>query len=170
MTKFYFGVNNLSFYFGVNRNFLSLRSSVASFKSQTTRVSEKSIVLPFFPYTSIRDQIWPCHKIGQDQPRVIIWKYLIVLEHLMQHTKFKDHRPFGSEGEDFLRFCHIWASGLLGHVTWTVWTNFCSPISWRLHMKFGLNRPSGFRGEVWKYWHTHTHTYTQTNDSGLPIL
>ena len=32
----------------VNRNFLSLRSSVASFKSQTTIVSEKSIVLPFF--------------------------------------------------------------------------------------------------------------------------
>ena len=33
--------------FYVNRNFLSLRSSVASFKSQTTIVSEKSIVLPF---------------------------------------------------------------------------------------------------------------------------
>ena len=33
--------------FDVNRNFLSLRSSVASFKSQTTIVSEKSIVLPF---------------------------------------------------------------------------------------------------------------------------
>ena len=33
--------------FDVNRNFLSLRSSVASFKSQTTIISEKSIVLPF---------------------------------------------------------------------------------------------------------------------------
>ena len=33
--------------FDVNRNFLSLRSSVVSFKSQTTIVSEKSIVLPF---------------------------------------------------------------------------------------------------------------------------
>ena len=27
----------------------------------------------FPPYKSIRDQIWPCRTIGQDQPRVIIW-------------------------------------------------------------------------------------------------
>ena len=33
--------------FDVNRNFLSLRSSVASFKTWTTIVSEKSIVLYF---------------------------------------------------------------------------------------------------------------------------
>ena len=33
--------------FDVNRNFLSLRSSVASCKSKMTIVSEKSIVLPF---------------------------------------------------------------------------------------------------------------------------
>ena len=51
--------------FDVNRNFLKLRSFVASFKSYTTIVSEKSIVLPFSPYKSIRDQIWPCRKIGQ---------------------------------------------------------------------------------------------------------
>ena len=43
--------------FDVNRNFLSLRSSVTSFKSSTAIVSEKSIVLPFSPYKSIRDQI-----------------------------------------------------------------------------------------------------------------
>ena len=43
--------------FDVKRNFLSLPSSVASFKSQTTIVSERSIVLIFFPYESIRDQI-----------------------------------------------------------------------------------------------------------------
>ena len=55
--------------------------------------------------------------------------------------------------------------GHLGHVTWTIWTNFRSPIPRRLHMKFGFNRPSGFRGEdVWKCWHTtHTHTYTHTH-------
>ena len=38
--------------FDVNKNFLSLKSSVASFKSQTTIVSEKSIVLPF-SYTEV---------------------------------------------------------------------------------------------------------------------
>ena len=42
----------------------------------------------FFPYKSIRDQIWPCHKIGQGQPSVIIWANLVVLENLMMHTKF----------------------------------------------------------------------------------
>ena len=57
----------------------------------------------FFPYKSIREQIWPCHKIGQGQPRVIIWINLVVLVHPMLHTKFQGHWPFGS-GEDFLRF------------------------------------------------------------------
>ena len=37
--------------------------------------------------------------------------------------------------------------GHLGHVTRTVWTNFRSPIPWRLHMKFGFNRHSGIWGE-----------------------
>ena len=91
--------------FDVNRKFLSLRSSVASFKLYTTIVSEKSIVLPFFflPYKSIKDQIWPCRKIGQGHPRVIIWTILVVLEHPMLHTKFQGHRPLGS-GEEFSRF------------------------------------------------------------------
>ena len=35
--------------------------------------------------------------------------------------------------------------------------NFRSPGPRRL-MKFGFNRPSGFRGDVWKYWHTYIHT------------
>ena len=90
--------------FDVNRHFWSLRSSVASFKSETTIVSEKSIVLPFFPCKSIRDQIWPCRKIGQGQPRVIIWTNLVVLDHPMAHTKIQGHRPFGSGEEEFLRF------------------------------------------------------------------
>ena len=70
----------------------------------------------------------------------------------------------------FLRFFTIYGhGGHLGHVTWTVWINFRSPIPRRLHMKFGFNRPSGFRGEdVWKCWQ-HTHTYIRTDDRGLPI-
>ena len=62
----------------------------------------------FFPYKSIRDQIWSCRKIGWGQPRVIIWTKLVAFEHPMLHTKFQSHQPFGS-GEDFLRFLHIWA-------------------------------------------------------------
>ena len=51
--------------FDVNRNVLSLRSSVASFKSWTIIVSEKSIVLPF-------SRTKAYGKIGKGQPRVII--------------------------------------------------------------------------------------------------
>ena len=57
----------------------------------------------FFPYKSIKDQIWPCRKIGEGQPRVIFWTNSVPLEHPMLHTKFQGHKPFGS-GEDFLRF------------------------------------------------------------------
>ena len=57
----------------------------------------------FFPYKSIKDQIWTCCKKGQGQPRVIIWTNLVVLEHPMLHTKFQDHLPFGF-GENSLRF------------------------------------------------------------------
>ena len=46
----------------------------------------------------------PCCKIGQGQPRVIIWTNLVVLDHPMLHFKFKGHRPFGSREEDFLKF------------------------------------------------------------------
>ena len=57
-----------------------------------------------FPYKTIRGKIWPCPKIGQGQPRAIIWTNLVVLEHPMLHTKFQGHQPFGSGEEDFLRF------------------------------------------------------------------
>ena len=52
----------------------------------------------------IRDQIWPCCKIGQGQHWVIIWINLVVLEHPMLHTKFQGHRPFDSKEEELLRF------------------------------------------------------------------
>ena len=32
----------------------------------------------------------------------------------------------------------------IGYATWTLQTNFRSHIPWRLHVKFGFNRPSGF--------------------------
>ena len=57
----------------------------------------------FFPYKSLCDQIWPWRKMGQGQPRVIIWTTLVELPYTMLHTKFQGHRSIGS-GEDFLRF------------------------------------------------------------------
>ena len=41
-----------------------------------------------YMYKSIRDQIWPCHKIGQGQLSIIIWANLVVHKHMMMHTKF----------------------------------------------------------------------------------
>ena len=63
----------------------------------------KNPLIYLFPYKSKRDQIWPCRKIGQDQPRIIIWRNLVQLEHPMLHTKFQGRRSFGPGGEDFLR-------------------------------------------------------------------
>ena len=75
--------------------------------SQTTIVSEKFIVLPFSHTKNISDQIWPCRKIGQGQPRFIIWTNLVVLDHLMLHNKFQHFGP----REDFLRFLHYMGMG-----------------------------------------------------------
>ena len=183
--------------------------------SYTTKVSEKSIVLPFPPYESIRDHIWPCRKIGQRQPLVIIWNSFVVLEYPMLHTNLQGHLPLGSREEDFLRFFPCmgmvltWAKGShlnklgstrapdaayqvsrssafwfrrrgflkvftiyghgghLGHVTRTVSR---SVVPGRPHMKFGFNRPSGFRGDVWKCWHTYGRqwlTYTISSPMSL---
>ena len=54
-----------------------------------------------FPYMNKRDQIWPCCKICQCQPRLIIWIHMVVLEYQILHTQFQCHQPFGSIEEDF---------------------------------------------------------------------
>ena len=65
----------------------------------------------------------------------------------MLHAKFQDHRTSGS-GEDFLRVFTIYGhGGHLGHVTWTLYINFLSPLPRVLHIKFGFDWPSGFKGE-----------------------
>ena len=64
----------------------------------------------------------------------------------MLHTKFRGYWPAGSGEEDFLRVFTIYGhGGHLGHVTWTIYTNFRPPL--RLLIKFGFDWPSGLRGE-----------------------
>ena len=66
----------------------------------------------------------------------------------MLHTKFRENRSAGSGDEDFLRVFTIYGrGGHLGHVTQMPRTNFRSPYPRRLHIKFGFDRPSGFREE-----------------------
>ena len=62
----------------------------------------------------------------------------------MLHIKFQGHRRFGS-GEDLFKICTIYGhGGHLGLVTWTIWTNFRSPMPQRLHKKFDFDWPSCF--------------------------
>ena len=66
----------------------------------------------------------------------------------MLHAKFQYHRPSASGEEDFLKVFTIYSyGGHLGHLTWTIYINFRSPFLWMLHMKFGFDWPSGFRGD-----------------------
>ena len=63
----------------------------------------------------------------------------------MLHAKFQDNCLLGS-GEDFFKVFTIYGrGGHLGHLTWTIYINFGSPFSRRLHMKFGSDWPSGLR-------------------------
>ena len=65
----------------------------------------------------------------------------------MLHSRFRGNRPVGS-GEDFLKgFYYIWAWRPSWSCDSDAVSNFCPPSSMRLHIKFGFDLPSGFRGE-----------------------
>ena len=67
----------------------------------------------------------------------------------MLRAKFQDHRTSGSGEEDFYRFFTIYGlGGHLGHVTCIIYINFLSHFLRKLHIKFGLDWPSGFRENV----------------------
>ena len=64
----------------------------------------------------------------------------------MLHSKFQNHWPSGSGEEDFfLKVSAIYShGGHLGHVTLTIYINFCSSIPRILHIKFGFDWSSGY--------------------------
>lgn len=83
----------------------------------------------------------------QGQPRVIIWKILVILKYPVLHIKFQSHPSVDSGGEDFKGFT-IYGQGChTDHVTWTVCTNFRSSYPWRLYMKFDYYWPNAFWGD-----------------------
>ena len=57
----------------------------------------------FFLFKCLRDQIWPCRKIGQGQPRVIIYINFIGLKSLLFFSKFQGNLIYGSGEDNFLR-------------------------------------------------------------------
>ena len=52
-------------------------------------------------FKRLRDQIWPCRKIGQGHLRDFIYINFVELKSTMLHAKFQDHRTFGSGEVDF---------------------------------------------------------------------
>ena len=61
----------------------------------------------------------------------------------MLHTKLHGNRDAGSGENCFKGFYHIyWHGGHLSHVSQMLRTNFRSPFSRRLHIKFGFDRLS----------------------------
>ena len=63
------------------------------------------------------------------------------------HTESQRHPPSGSGEEAFKGFYLNGPGGHLGHVTTNICKNFLSHTIWRLHIKFELSWPSGFRKE-----------------------
>ena len=63
----------------------------------------------------------------------------------MLHAKFQNHRPSGSEEEDFLKIFAIYShGGHLGHVTLSIYINFHFFFLKMLHIKFGFDWLSSF--------------------------
>ena len=84
----------------------------------------------------------------------------------MLHAKFQNHRLSGSGEEDFKNVFAIYShGGHLGHVTLTIYTNFHCPFLMMLHIKFGFDWPSGFRGE----YYDHIHVYSPGAGADNPL-
>ena len=65
----------------------------------------------------------------------------------MLQTKLQDHWPFVPQ--KILKIVTVYGhGGHLGHGPGPFEQIFVSPVPRRAHMKFGFNRPSGFRGDV----------------------
>ena len=78
----------------------------------------------------------------------MIYTNFVELDCLMLHAKFQNHRLSGSGEEDFLKVFAIYShGGHLGHVTLTSYLNFHCLLLTMLHIKFGFDWPSCFRGE-----------------------
>ena len=82
-------------------------------------------ILRFSPCKCIRNQIWPCHKVGQGQPRFIICANLVGPTSPILHTKSQSQWPFGSREEEIQRVFTIYGhGGHVSHVTITICISF----------------------------------------------
>ena len=78
---------------------------------------------------------------------VIIYTNFVQPESSMLYAKFQDHRTSGSDGNlcKFLPYMAIWRQSRaceLDHLY-----KLLFPLPWKIHMKFGYDWLSSFRGE-----------------------
>ena len=88
-----------------------------------------------------------CLKMGQGQLSVNHYINFVELENILLHAKFHDHTTISSVGENFWVFTINEHGGHLGHVTYTIYNDFLSYFPRRLHIKFGIDWPIGFKEE-----------------------
>ena len=69
----------------------------------------------------LRDQIWPCHKIGQGQPRVIIYINFVVMASRCYIPCFKAISLLEKKKWFFKVFTIYGHDSHLGQLTWTIW-------------------------------------------------
>ena len=75
----------------------------------------------------------------------MIYTNFVDLRSLMLYAKIQNHRPSGSEEEDFKFFFDIYShGGHLGHVSLTIYINFHFLFLRMLHIKFGFDWLSSF--------------------------
>ena len=93
----------------------------------------------YFPFKCIRKQLWPWRKVGQGQPRIVIWTNLAGLTSPMLHTK-----------HTYIWFWRRFLKGFYNmgiSVILVMWSRpfehiFNSRVLRSLHMKFEFDWPS----------------------------
>ena len=93
----------------------------------------------FFPLKHLRDQVWPCHKLGQGQPRVIIYITFVGFKSFCFLPSFKVIWLMVLEKNIFKGFLPYGHAGHLGHVTRTDYINFCSCEALMFYIKSDSN-------------------------------
>ena len=130
----YLGQAQNKVWFKMAQSFLRI-----GFRSQAAKVL-KNQQFSLFPIDKPVTKFWPCCKIGQGQPTVIIWTNYDGQESPMRHTNFRWKSVHQFRSGRFLKgFYHIWA----WRPSW--WCDhhrvkkFSFPSSESLHIKFGFD-------------------------------
>ena len=87
----------------------------------------------------------------------------------MRCAKFQHHRTSSSGKEVFKRFLpYIRVVAILGHVTWTIYINFRSPLPGRLHIRCDFDWPAVSVNKMFENG-GHLHVYSPEEGADNPL-